>query len=329
MVRNRRHAMPMARIAIAVLWAGLCHGAWSQAFPSRPILWTVPFAPGGITDHTSRLLARHLTVDLGQQVIVDNRPGAGGLIGTEQVARATPDGHRVIYGTQGTIAASASLYKKLRYDPLRDFVPIHAMFASPNIIVTHPDRPYRNLADLVARAKASPGKLLMASAGPGTATHLAGEYMQAVTNIRLTHVPYKGSSPALVDLAGGQVDVMFDYSISSGPLLRAGKLRALGVTSRERMPMFPDVPTVIESGIDFETFSWAGMFAPAKTPPDVVARLVKAMAYALASDDAAKYAAQNGSRVLTGMNGPKFIAFIKEEVHRWATVVNRAGLQLD
>jgi tripartite-type tricarboxylate transporter receptor subunit TctC len=290
----------------------------------------VPFAPGGITDHTSRIIAKYLSGDLGQQVVVENRPGAGGSLGTEQVARAAPDGHTLVYGTQGTMAANPFLYRTLRYQPLRDFVPVHGMFASPNLIVANPSRPFRTLAELVTHGRANPGALTMGSAGAGTATHLAGELMQTVTGTRMTHVPYKGSAPALTDLIGGQTDVMFDYAVSAGPHVKSGRLRGLAVTAGVRLAMLPDVPTAVEAGVEgIDTSSWSGVFAPAKTPPEIVARLVRAMESAMASAEAVKYAEQHGSRILTGLTAAKFGAFVETDTARWRDVIRRADVKLD
>ena len=302
----------------------------AQTFPSRPILWVVPFTPGGITDITSRMVSRHVGTDLGQSVVVENRPGAGGALGTEQVARAAPDGHTVLYGTQGTMAANPHLYRSIKYQPLRDFAPVHAMFASPNVIVCNPARPFQTLADMVSFAKSNPGKLSMASAGAGTGTHLAGELMQVVTGARLTHIPYKGSAPALTDLIGGRTDVMFDYAVSAGPHVLAGKLRGLAVTQATRLALLPDVPTTVEAGVEgIETFSWSGIFVPAKTPTAVVARLTRAMEVAMASSEVAAYADKHGSRILTGMMGTAFGKFLESDSGRWADIVRRADLKLE
>lgn len=304
--------------------------AQAQSYPTRAITWVVPFTPGGITDITSRLVAKHISADLGQSVVVENRPGAGGALGTEQVARAAPDGHTVLYGTQGTMAANPHLYRSLRYVPARDFTPIHAMFASPNIILVPPSRPYQTLADLVAYGKANPGRLTMASAGAGTATHLAGELMQVVTGVKMTHVPYKGSAPALTDLIAGRTDVMWDYAVSAGPHVQAGKLRALAVTLGTRLSLLPDVPTTKEAGVEgIDTFSWSGLFVPAKTPAAVVARLTQAMEGAMASTEATAYADKHGSKILTGMSGATFGKFIAGDSDRWADIVRRGDLKLE
>lgn len=323
---------PLAKAGAVILcFAAVCaNGARAQGYPTRSITWVVPFTPGGITDITSRLVAKHLSADLGQQVVIENRPGAGGSLGSEQVARALPDGHTVLYGTQGTMAANTFLYKSLRYQPLRDFTPVHGMFASPNVIITHPARPYTSLPALIEFARAHPGKLSMASAGAGTGTHLAGELMQAMTGVKLVHVPYKGSSPALTDLIGGQTDVMFDYAVSSGPHVKAGKLRALAIAGASRLSMLPDVPTNAEAGVaGIESSSWSGVFLPVKVPASIVTRLTRSMELAMASADAVKYADQHGSRILAGMSGSKFSAFVEAEQQRWGDVVRRADVRLD
>lgn len=320
----------MIGIAAGAVSLGPWGAAQAQGFPARPITWVVPFTPGGITDITSRLVSKHVSADLGQSVVVENRPGAGGAVGTEQVARALPDGHTVLYGTQGTMAANPHLYRSLRYVPAKDFAPVHAMFASPNIIVVPPSRPFQTLADLVAYGKANPGRLTMGSAGAGTATHLAGELMQVVTGVKMTHVPYKGSAPALTDLVAGRTDVMWDYAVSAGPHVRAGKLRALAVTLNTRLALLPDVPTTLEAGIaGIDTFSWSGLFVPAKTPTAVIARLTRAMEIAMASEDAVAYADKHGSKILTGMSGAAFGKFVETDSARWADIVRRGDLKLD
>lgn len=325
--RTARTALA-ATLGIAV--TAIFGNAHAQPYPSRPITWVVPFTPGGITDITSRMIAKHVSADLGQSVVVENRPGAGGAVGTEQVARATPDGHTVLYGTQGTMAANPHLYRTLRYVPARDFAPVHAMFASPNIIVVPTSRPYQTLADLVAYGKANPGGLTMASAGAGTATHLAGELMQVVTGVKMTHVPYKGSAPALTDLIAGRTDIMWDYAVSAGPHVRSGKLRALAVTLNTRLTLLSDVPTTAEAGVQgIDTFSWSGLFVATKTPSEIVARLTRAMEIAMASADAVGYADKHGSKILTGLSGAAFGKFVATDSERWADIIRRGDLKLD
>jgi tripartite-type tricarboxylate transporter receptor subunit TctC len=317
-----------AAFGVATVLAAPC--ATAQSYPLRTITWIVPFAPGGITDITSRLVAKNLSVDLGQQVIIENKPGAGGSVGTEQVARGLPDGHTLLYGTLGTMAANPILYKSVRYQPMRDFTPVHGMFSSPNVIVANPSRSYTTLTAFIDFARANPGKLSMASAGPGTGTHLAGELMQLTTGVKMVHVPYKGSAPALTDLIGGQTDVMFDYAVSSGPHVKAGKLRGLAVAGPSRLALLPDVPTTVEAGVQgIESSSWSGVFVASKTPANIVTRLTRSMELAMASADVTKYSEQHGSRILAGLHGAKFSAFVEAEMGRWGEVVRRADIRLD
>ena len=209
--------------------------AVAENFPSRPITWIVPFAPGGITDTTSRLVAEEMAKSLGQSVLIDNRGGAGGTVGTEQAARSNPDGYTILYGTQGTMAANVSLRKNLSYDPLTSFLPVHLMAETPNIFVAYQGAPYNSVSEFVAYAKKHPGKVTYSSAGVGTGTHLVAELFKTVTGIDMLHVPYKGSAPALNDLIAGRVDVMFDYPVSVGPHVEAGKLKVLATTAPARL----------------------------------------------------------------------------------------------
>jgi tripartite-type tricarboxylate transporter receptor subunit TctC len=222
--------------------------ASAEEFPSRPITWVVPFAPGGITDTTSRIVAEEMARTLGQSVVIDNRAGGGGAVGTEQVARARPDGYTMIYGTQGTMAANVTLRKNLSYDPLTSFLPVHLVGESPNLLVAYHGAPYNSVSEFVAYAKQNPGKVTFSSSGVGTATHLVAELFKTVTGIEMQHVPYRGSAPALNDMIAGRVDVMFDYPVSVGPHVEAGKLKVLATTAPERLRAFPDVPTMAELG---------------------------------------------------------------------------------
>ncbi|HYF08663.1 MAG TPA: tripartite tricarboxylate transporter substrate binding protein, partial [Acetobacteraceae bacterium] len=215
MIRLRRRMLASTLLSVCAI-----RFARADAWPTRAVTWIVPFTPGGITDTSARLVGQGLAARIGQQVIVENRPGAGGSIGTEAAARAAPDGHTILYGTQGTLAVNPVLYRSIRYDPVRDLVGVHGLTWTPNLVVANPNRPFRTMRELVAHARASPGAVTFATSGIGTATHLSAELFQIVTGTRMTHVPYNGSAPALNDLAGGRTDIMFDYVVSSRPHLQ-------------------------------------------------------------------------------------------------------------
>src|SRR5438034_5972010 len=237
------------------------------AYPTKPVRLVVPFPAGGTTDLLARAAAQKLSEAWGQQVIVDNRPGAAGNIGAELVAKAAPDGYTLLMGTVGTHAINASLYAKMPYDHVKDFAPVILVAGVPNVLVVNPSLPVHSVQELIAYAKANPGKLNFASSGSGTSIHLSGELFKVMTGVQMTHVPYKGSAPALQDLLGGQVQLMFDNLPPSLPQIKAGRLRALAVTSATRAPALPDVPTVAEAGLPgFEASSWFGVLAPAGTP---------------------------------------------------------------
>ena len=302
----------------------------ADPYPSHAITWVVPFTPGGVTDTASRAVSRKLGELLGQSFVVDNRPGVGGSLATEQVARATPDGYTVLYATSGTMAANLALYKNLKYEPLKDFIPVHGMFLSPTLLVVEASRPYKTVAELVSFAKANPDALNYGSAGPGTGTHLTSELVQARTGIRMTHVPYKGSAPALQDLLGGRLDLMFDYTVTLLPHIKSGRLRALAVMGSKRLPALPDVPTIAEAGFaGAESSSWSGIVVPAGTPPEVVAKLSQAMTTALADPDLVAPFEQIGSQPLVDYDEKKFKAFIAEEIKKWAEVVRISGATLN
>ncbi len=243
----------------------------AQAYPAKPITWVVPFTPGGVTDTTSRAISRKMGEVLGQSFVVENRPGVGGSLATEQVALAAPDGYTVLYATSGTMAANLALYKNLKYQPLRDFIPVHGMFMSPTVLVVEASRPYKTMTELINYARANPSVINYGSAGPGTGTHLTSEMVQTKTGTKMTHVPYKGSTPALQDLLGGRLDLMYDYTVLLLPHIKAGKLRALAVMGSKRLPALPDVPTIAEAGFPgLESSSWSGIVVPAGTPQPVV-----------------------------------------------------------
>ena len=301
--------------------------ALAEEFPTRPITWVVPFAPGGITDTTSRIVAEEMSKSLGQTVLIDNRGGAGGTVGTEQVARAKPDGYTMIYGTQGTMAANVTLRKELSYDPLKSFLPVHLVGESPNLFVAFEGAPYNSVPEFIAYAKANPGKVTFSSSGVGTATHLVAELFKTVTGIEMLHVPYKGSAPALNDLIAGRLDVMFDYPVSVGPHVEAGKLKVLATTAPERLRAFPNAPTMAELGLkEMTTQSWSSIMVPAGTPAPIVDRLAAAAHAALTSERVRTHFERVGTRPMMQQKA-EMIPFIESEIKRWGDVIERAKLE--
>ncbi|MCY1220112.1 hypothetical protein D9M68_444520 [compost metagenome] len=300
------------------------------SYPNRPISWIVPFTPGGVTDTASRTIAKTMSETLGQPVVVENRPGAGGMVGTEVVAHAPADGYTLLYGTQGTMAANLALYRKVRYDPLKDFVPVRAISETSTIMVVNASRPYKTVKEFVAYARQHPEKVNYGSAGSGTGTHLSAQLFQTSAGVKLTHVPYKGSSPAINDLLGGVVDVMFDYPSVLLPHIQSGRLRALATTGKERLALLPNVPTIAESGYSMaQASSWSGLLVPAGTPPQVVARLSQALDKALRDPEVLKSMEPYGSIPLHDLAGQKFGGFIRSEIAKWGEVVKQSGARLD
>ncbi|KRR20160.1 hypothetical protein CQ14_23200 [Bradyrhizobium lablabi] len=321
--------MAKRHVLLAIVFASfaLVAPAPAEEFPNRPITWVVPFAPGGITDTTSRIVAEEMSKTLGQSVVIDNRGGAGGTVGTEQVARAKPDGYTMIYGTQATMAANVSLRKNLSYDPLASFVPVHLVGESPNLFVAFAGAPYNSVPEFIAYAKQNPGKVSFSSAGVGTATHLVAELFKTVAGIEMLHVPYKGSAPALNDLIAGRIDVMFDYPVSVGPHVEAGKLKVLATTAPERLRASPNVPTMVELGMkEMTTQSWSGLMVPAGTPAPIVDRLAEAAHAALTSERVRTHFEKFGTRPMM-LQKAEMIPFIEKEIKRWGDVIERAGLE--
>ncbi|WP_457445841.1 tripartite tricarboxylate transporter substrate binding protein [Roseateles sp. P5_E4] len=328
--------MKLNRRQVAALAGSLALPAAAQApWPSKPIRLVVPFTPGGTTDLLARAMAPELQQRLGQAVVVDNKPGAGGNIGSAEVAKAT-DGHTLLMGTVGTHAINASLYPKLPYDPAKDFAPITLVAAVPNVLVLNPANAarygIRNVADLIRVARANPGKLNMASSGNGTSIHLAGELFKSMTGSFMLHFPYRGSGPALLDLIAGNTDLMFDNLPSALPQIKAGKLLALAVTSAQRSPAVPDLPTVAEAGSavlkGYEASSWFGLLAPAHQPADQVARLQREAAAALNTPALRERMAGQGA-VAGGGSSAEFAALIASETLKWAKVVKVSGAKVD
>jgi tripartite-type tricarboxylate transporter receptor subunit TctC len=312
--------------AAALITATNTPAAIADTFPSKPLTWVVPFTPGGITDNGARVIAKALSAKLAQTVLVENRPGAGGVVGTEHVAKSAPDGYTFVYGTAGTIATNPVLYKTTSFDTRKDLIAVHGMGESPVVVVANPSRPYKTIGELIDFAKKNPGKINFASACAGTTTHLSAELFQQVTGVKLTHVPYKGSAPALTDLIAGVNDIMFDYPVTVMPQESAGKLKSLATLTPQRLTVMPNTPTIGEAGYKAaEIGSWSGIFVPKGTPTIVVSKLEKAFGEALRDPAVAKYYADNGQVLLTGMTKEKFDAFIDDEMPRWRKLVEMSG----
>ena len=319
-----QHLSKLAAAGAMVLAAS---AAQAQDFPTKPITWIVPYTPGGITDTRSRLIADEFGKALGQTVVVENKPGAGGTLGLEYVARADPDGYTIVYGTLGTLAAAPSLYNNLRYDSLEDFVPIHMMGSSPNTVIAYKDTPYSTPEELVAYAKEHPGEVTVGLAGIGTGTHLASELFANAAGIELLQVPYKGSAPMLNDLIAGRLDIAFDYPVSTLGHVQSGAVKVLGVTSEERLELFPDAPTMAEAGLpDAVTGSWSGIFAPGGTPPERVEILADAFAAAMESE-AVKDAFEKVQSEIWMMRGEEMSDYVAAERDRWTGIIEAAGIE--
>lgn len=318
----------LTRLFLAAVLASGVSAVQAQAFPGKLMHIVVPFPPGGSTDLMARRIADKLQASTGQPAIVENKPGAGGAVGAEYVARSAPDGYTVMMGVTGSHAISVSLNPKLPYDPLKDFVPITKIMSAPLIIAVTPKFPAKTLAEFVAYARARPDQVTHATPGNGTSMHLTGEMFNIAAGLKLVHVPFKGSAGALNGLLGDQVQVMFGDFLVLLPQIRAGRLNALAVTSATRHPLLPDVPTVAESGYPgFEALSWQGLFAPAGTPPEIVARLNAEVVKALAADDVRDSFAKQGM-IVAGSTPAEFRAFVAAEITKWAKIIKTANVTL-
>src|SRR3984885_6662922 len=316
-----------ALAAWALISALPLNGAFAL-YPEKTIRIVVPFAPGGGTDVIARTLAQEMSKDLGASVIIENKPGAGTIIGTQWVATSEPDGYTLLMGTFAN-AVNPSLQAKLPYDPHKDFAPVALIARSFNIVVVNPKSPIKSIADLIAAAKADPDKLSYGTFGTGTSAHLAGELFKILAKVNLTTVPYKGAAPAITDLIGGQIQVMFTTVASAAGLIEAGQLRALAVTSAERSPAFPDVPTVSEGGVaGYAAESWYGLFAPAKTPTEAIDRLNKSAATAVKSDIFKKLGVNEGL-VMVARPSEELDRYVRGEEERWRKVIQAAGIKVE
>jgi len=320
----------LAASAIVACTAVAAPAVYAQAvYPTKPIRIVVPFPAGGTTDILARAVGQKLTETNGQPVLIDNRPGAGGNIGAELVAKSPPDGYTLLMGTVGTHAINPSLYAKMPYDHQKDFAPVILVAGVPNVLVINPSVPANSVQELIAYGKANPGKLNFASSGSGTSIHLAGELFKTMSGVQMTHIPYKGSAPAIADLLGGQVQIMFDNLPSALPQIKAGKLKALAVTSAQRATALPDVPTIAEAGLPgFEASSWFGLLAPAGTPKEVIVKLNTEVAKWLASPEAREKLAAQGA-IAAGKTPEDFTQHIVAETAKWQKVVKESGAKVD
>jgi tripartite-type tricarboxylate transporter receptor subunit TctC len=320
---NRRRALlALAASASAPL------AAWA-AYPDRPVRMVVPFPAGGATDLMARGLAQHLAEQLGQQVVIDNRGGAGGTVATELVARSPADGYTLLFATMGTQAINPALYPKLRYDPLKDFAPVSLTHITPRVLVVGPSVQARSVAELVAFAKAHPGQLTYGSAGNGSSSHLSGALFESLAGVRMLHVPYKGSAPLLTDLLAGRVDLTFDsYSIYEEHI-RSGRVHVLGVSSRTRMAALPQVPTIAEAGVPgYEVSNWLGLLAPSGTPREVVAHLNAGVVRAMADAGMKRQLTALGIEPVSS-TPEEFGALIRSEIPKWAKIVQSSGARVE
>ena len=309
--------------------AALCAGqALAQAYPTKPVRLVVPFPPGGPTDILGRAIGAKLGELLGQPVIIDNRGGAGGGIGADNVAKSAPDGYSLLLGTTGTHTINPNLYSKLSYDPVKDFAPISLVVRYLNILVVNPKVPAKNVAELIALARQKPGQVTFGSAGNGSSNHLTAEMLASMSGVKMQHIPYKGSGPALNDVIAGQIDFMFDQYSTVGPNIKAGKLRAIGIATRERHALLPDVPTIAETIPGFEVHPWYAMFAPAGTPRTIIDRLNADLVKVMTSPEIRERMATLGWDPVT--NTPEQLAAqIKSELAVWADVVKKSGARID
>ena len=307
---------------LALILLGQAHA--QTAWPAKPIRMIVGFAAGGSTDVTARIIAQALSERLGQPVVVENRGGAGGNIGAEAVAKADPDGYTLLMATSSTFAANPNLYKSLPFDVQKDFSPITVTAFIPNLLVVNPSVPANNVADFITYLKANPDKLNFASAGNGTSQHLSGELFNSLAGVRMAHVAYRGGAPAVSDLLGGQVQVIFAPLVEVIQQVRADKLKALGITTAKRSPLLPDVPTILESLPGYEVALWNGLLAPAKTPPAIIDRINRATIEALRSPEVKAKLAEQGSEPV-GNTPAEFKAFIESELVKWRRLVEISG----
>jgi len=321
----------LVRCLVAV-FLGICAvpaSATTAEYPDRPVRLVVPFPAGGGADTLARIVMPRVAEALGAPIVIDNRPGAGGNVGAEIVARAAPDGYTLLYGTNGTHAINQTLYGSLRFDPVRDFAPVSRMTVIAAMLVVNPDFPARSVGELIQYAKARPGTVNFASAGNGTTSHLAGELFRATAGIDIVHIPYRGGALAIMDVVGGQVQMMIDVMPNAYPLVKSGKVRGLACTSAQRFPAAPECPTIAESGLPgYEVTAWDAVFAPAGTPVPIIAKLNAAIRRALEDPEVAESLLKHGAQAVPG-TPDELARHVVAETAKWAKVVRRSGAKID
>jgi tripartite-type tricarboxylate transporter receptor subunit TctC len=319
----------MKRVLAAIFLALLLGNASGQDYPNRPIRFIVTFAPGGSSDVLARAVAKAMSEGLGQPMVIENRAGAGGHIGAEAVARSTPDGYTLLFGTNGTLAIGPALFTNLKYDPVKELAPVGMLHKLSSVLIVHPSVPANNLRELIAYAKSKPGGLTFASAGNGSVSHLSGELLKAAANIDLVHVPYKGGGAATADLLSGRVSMMLETIPNALPPVRTGKMRALGVTTLTRSAAAPDLPTFAESGLPgFDVASWTGLFAPAGTPPAVLERLNRETVRITRDPAYLEQLKTMGTDAAS--SSPEALGkFMREDIARWTEAVKRSGAKVE
>ncbi|MBI2294805.1 MAG: tripartite tricarboxylate transporter substrate binding protein [Betaproteobacteria bacterium] len=319
----------MSGAALFLVLAGWCGVAPAQTYPAKPIRFVVPFPVGGIADVFARVIGQKFNDAWGQPVVVENRTGAGGTIAAEFVAKAPPDGYTLVMGSIGTHSVNVSLFRKLAYDPVRDFAPVALVMEADGLLVVHPSVPVKTVKELVALARARPGQLNYASAGNGTASHLAGELFKMMAKVDMVHVPYKGNVPAITDLLGGQTSLLFATMPTVLPQVQAGKLRAIAVTGATRSPAAPDLPSIAEAALPgFEVTNWIGIFAPAGTPRDAVTKLNSETIRIMRAPEIQNRLLNEGAKS-PAKTTEEFGAYVRAEIAKWAKVIQQAGIRVD
>jgi tripartite-type tricarboxylate transporter receptor subunit TctC len=325
--------MPMGKLVTlcaGLLLAFAAPAVLAQAYPAKPIRFVVPYAPGGPLDIMARALGQKLTESMGQPVVVDNRPGAGGNIGADIVAKAAPDGYTIVMGAVATHAINPTLYPSIPYDPVKDFTPVALVAVVPNVLVVNPELPVKSVKDLIELARAKPSSLNFGSGSTGSTGHLAGELFNALAGVKMVHIPYKGGAPAMADLLAGQVQLMFDNLANALPQVKAGKLRAIAVTTSQRSAFAPELPTLAEAGVPgFDLTTWFGVFLPGNAPRDIVTRLNTEIVRALNAPDMKDRLEKMGAEPPPSNTPERFAAFIRMEFDKYARVIKASGAKVE